>query len=349
MAAVEYLRPREACNILRVSYSTLMHWIKEGRIKAVRTPSGRYLIPRREVERVELSSPHASLSLWLSAREAPKVLDAYREFLSKKVEVDVAYEAIKRFATYLLNNPSCRKRMFSVISRTWNPVSGCEHNCVYCWARRLALTKLRFKERYREGFKPRLNKEELKASFDGGVVFVSDMGDLFGDFVPPEWIRKVLDRVRRFKDTLFLFLTKNPERYFEFLDEMPENSILGATIETDDDRLYEENSISKAPKPSERIDAMRRLPWDLKFVSIEPVLDFTEGFAEQIKSTGAFMVYVGYDNYDNRLPEPPLEKVRRLIEELRRGPMIVVEKTMRPSWKEGLKAYCAEEGAPRPT
>jgi len=55
--------------------------------------------------------------------------------------------------------------------------------------------------------------------------------------VKDEWIRAVLSHVVKFPDTYFLFLTKNPERYRDFLDEFPPNSILGATIETDDD-LY---------------------------------------------------------------------------------------------------------------
>ena len=133
-----------------------------------------------------------------------------------------------------------RSRMFSVVTRTWNPVSGCLHGCVYCWARRLALTKLRNTRRYREGFKPRLNPEEFRRRFsEGDLVFVCDMGDLFGEWVPSEWIERVIEYTGRFPRTDFLFLTKNPARYHEFLDKFPPNAILGATIETNRDERYD--------------------------------------------------------------------------------------------------------------
>ncbi len=48
----EYLRPRDVCRILGISYITLWRWIREGKIRAVQTPTGRYLIPRSEVERL---------------------------------------------------------------------------------------------------------------------------------------------------------------------------------------------------------------------------------------------------------------------------------------------------------
>ncbi len=49
----EFLSPRDVCRILGVSYIKLWRWIQEGRIKVVRSPSGRYLIPRNEIERLK--------------------------------------------------------------------------------------------------------------------------------------------------------------------------------------------------------------------------------------------------------------------------------------------------------
>jgi len=254
---------------------------------------------------------------------------------------------VKEMFESVLNAHDGRK-MFSVVSKTWNPVTGCLHMCSYCWARRLAETKLRNSERYREGFVPRLNERELRVKFGpGDVVFVSDMGDLFGDFVPGEWISRVLAHTRRFPETYFLFLTKNPARYKEFLDEMPERAILGATIETDRDDLYVREAVSGAPLPSRRYEAMRDLEWDAKFVSIEPILDFDpERFPGWIEEIGPVMVYVGYDNYSNRLPEPPLRKTLELVERLSEI-TLVVRKTMRRAWNEGIEAYAQGGGGER--
>jgi DNA repair photolyase len=80
-----------------------------------------------------------------------------------------------------------------------------------------------------------------------------------------------LEVVRANPRTGFFFLTKNPVRYFEFLDRMPENARLGATVETNRDEGYER--ISRAPKPSERLEAMAGLDWPRKVIVVEPVLD----------------------------------------------------------------------------
>ena len=221
-------------------------------------------------------------------------------------------------------------RMFNIVEETWNPVTGCPHNCIYCWARKLAETKLKNANRYKDGFKSRLNLEEFNRKFRGKLVFVSDMGDLFAETVPDEWILKVLNYIRKFPSTSFLFLTKNPARYHRF--EFPRNAILGATIETDDDTLY--RGISNAPPPSSRIKAMEDLDWMLKFVSIEPILDFTDNFPSRILGINPSMVYVGYDNYGNRLPEPRFSRTKWLMEGLRKNGIEVREKTIRPAWYE---------------
>jgi len=114
----------------------------------------------------------------------------------------------------------------------------------------LAMTKFKDSERYKHGFKPWFNKGELKKSFKGGIVFISDMGDIFSSGVKDEWIKAVIEHIRMFPDTYFLFLTRNPERYKDFSDMMPPNAILGSTIETNKDDLYHERRISYVPLPS---------------------------------------------------------------------------------------------------
>jgi len=44
--------PAEFARLVGVSHVTVIKWIKKGKIKAGRLPSGRYTIPREEVERV---------------------------------------------------------------------------------------------------------------------------------------------------------------------------------------------------------------------------------------------------------------------------------------------------------
>ena len=54
------LRPKEACQRLGISYPTLARWVREGRIKAVRTAGGKYRIPESEVRRIAEGAPVSS-------------------------------------------------------------------------------------------------------------------------------------------------------------------------------------------------------------------------------------------------------------------------------------------------
>ena len=209
-------------------------------------------------------------------------------------------------------------KMFDIVSKTWNPVTGCLHFCKYCWARKFAEERLKHTSKYRHGFSPRMHFFEFDKEFNKDCVFVCDMGDLFGDWVPDDWILRVIGHIKRFPESQFLFLTKNPKRYHEFLKHFPENAFLGATIETNKDDLYREYKISRAPLPSERYRYMRDLRWHNKFVSVEPILDFDLGvFIRWIRDIRPKFVYIGYDNYNFGLPEPPIEKTKKLIGELR--------------------------------
>jgi protein gp37 len=121
-------------------------------------------------------------------------------------------------------------------SWTWNPVTGCEHDCHYCYARDIA------KRFYPPeiGFNPHFYPERLEAPKNTPVpqggnpgersVFVVSMGDLFGDWVLQEWIDKVFDAVCKAPQWNFIFLTKNPKRYLGI--NWPKNSWAGATADT---------------------------------------------------------------------------------------------------------------------
>ena len=51
------MRPKEVCKRLGISYSTLSRWVREGRIKAVRTAGGVFRIPESEVRRIAEGLP----------------------------------------------------------------------------------------------------------------------------------------------------------------------------------------------------------------------------------------------------------------------------------------------------
>jgi len=226
-----------------------------------------------------------------------------------------------------------RTRMFPFITCTWNPIVGCLHDCVYCWARKLAETKLKSTERYRYGFKPQFLVKELGRRFKkGDTVFVSDMGDAFGDWVKEQWIAELFNVIRRNELTTFFCSTKNPSRYTQFF--FPENVIRAATIETNREIPPE---ISRAPQPKDRLNAMIDMDiWDHPtFLSVEPIMDFDlDEFSQAIiEINPSFGVAVGYDNYNNHLPEPSLEKTEQLIAKLETVHIKVFRKTIRERCK----------------
>jgi DNA repair photolyase len=255
---------------------------------------------------------------------------------------------IKTVFESILNNKS-KGKMFNVVTETWNPVTGCLYYCNYCWARQLATTKLKNSHRYTQGFKPMLNEKEFRVKFNkGDLVFVSDMGDLFGEFIPSNWIQRVLEHVARFPKTQFLFLTKNPIRYNEFLNHIPDNAILGATIETNNDQIFLADIISRAPLPSKRYTAMKDLKWDKKIISIEPLLDFDlETFSQWVKDILPFLAYIGYDNYHCKLKEPPLSKTLKLLDKIS-DDILVVKKTIRRAWFETYQENLGDWSEQRP-
>ena len=46
------LKISEVAKILNVSRHTILNWIREGKIRAIRLPSGRYRIPESEVRKI---------------------------------------------------------------------------------------------------------------------------------------------------------------------------------------------------------------------------------------------------------------------------------------------------------
>jgi excisionase family DNA binding protein len=58
--AERLLRPKEACQRLGISYPTLARWVREGKIRAVRTAGGKYRIPESEVRRIAEGAPISS-------------------------------------------------------------------------------------------------------------------------------------------------------------------------------------------------------------------------------------------------------------------------------------------------
>lgn len=162
---------------------------------------------------------------------------------------------------------------------TWNPVTGCQHGCEYCYARGIVtrfggnalsvnhvlnepfVAKGKVQP-YPFGFVPTFHRYRLNdyIAKKGRNIFVCSMADLFGGWVPDSWIEEVFKACEKAPQHNYLFLTKNPKRY----EELGEKGML-----PDSPNMWFGFS------QTETINKSLYIPAGNIFVSVEPILKET--------------------------------------------------------------------------
>jgi|GEM_PF-902990 len=152
---------------------------------------------------------------------------------------------------------------------TWNPVTGCNHGCPYCYARVIA-TSGRTAGAFPNGFAPTLCPSRLSAPRFTKIpkdaetdsrwrnVFVCSMADLFGRWVPADWVNAVIREARDAPAWNFLCLTKFPKRMAEF--DMPENMWMGTSVDL-------QARVAAAEAGFARVNSK------VRWLSVEPMLE----------------------------------------------------------------------------
>ena len=210
--------------------------------------------------------------------------------------------------------------MYGFITHTWNPIKGiCYHQCSYCYMHKLLSPKYQCS--------PVLVEYEFSKDLnEGDRIFVGSSIDMFAKDIPDEWITRVLDHCAGFNDRregqkkiVFLFQSKNPGRFLQFLDHRVfKHSVIGTTIETN--RYYTEVMVN-SPRIEDRADAMGAIAERglYTMVTAEPLMDFDkEELVGLIKKCRPRFVNIGKNTeHSISLPEPTPEQVKELVEELR--------------------------------
>jgi len=186
----------------------------------------------------------------------------------------------------------------------------CPHHCVYCYVNSFPFGR---PEKYTGPL--RLIEKEFDVKYGTGkTIFIENCNDLFAAEVLDTFVGKILEHCRKHRDNTYVFQTKNPANYLQWLPLMPLNFILGCTIETNRNIP----KISKAPKPVDRARAMNCLTGQRRFITIEPVLDFdVDILADWIRRINPEFLNLGADSKNNHLPEPTVEKIIELTEKLK--------------------------------
>lgn len=235
---------------------------------------------------------------------------------------------------------------------TWNPVTGCLHGCEYCYAKRSArrfgdsaaecgtihnqYIKLKDKP-YPYGFDPTFHRYRLdrpKIWKKARNIFVCSMADLFGEWVPDEWIEEVFKACRRAPQHNYIFLTKNYMRACEFPYE--KNWWIGRTITHDepcgntDKNLYLCYGIPKS--------AENKWEHPNTFLSIEPLHGEIRDLPYYAHEYGYKWVIVGAETGKRKEKIiPKREWIEKIVEDCKfRKVPVFIKSSLVDIWGEDL-------------
>jgi protein gp37 len=147
--------------------------------------------------------------------------------------------------------------------KSWNPTTGCNKispGCFHCYAEEM--TK-RFPKTFPNGFNLTLHPDRISTPLSWKQpckIFVNSMSDLFHKDIPLDFIKQVFQTIERTPQHTYQILTKRHKRLLELAPhlEWHPNIWMGVSVEN---QQY-----------THRIDYLRQVPAQIKFLSCEPLL-----------------------------------------------------------------------------
>ena len=218
---------------------------------------------------------------------------------------------------------------------TWNPVTGCygpegskesPNWCPYCYAKKIA-TRFKGTEAFPEGFKPTFHPDRLLDPYEmkkPSRIFACSMTDLFGPWLPDNWVGEVLFSIGNVPRHTFIILTKSARNLLKWQRYFPTNLWLGITV--------------TEQKDVERISYLRTVDQNVKLISFEPLLG-----PINVNLEGIDRIIIGAQTNPTRIPKK--DWVVALINQARElGISIFLKKNL--CWPEKIQEFPGRYIAP---
>jgi len=181
------------------------------------------------------------------------------------------------------------------------------------------------------------------------MIFVCSMTDLFGEWVPDEWIDRVCAVMALCPQHTFQVLTKRPERMREWYAREPQdliNAQAGTLMHWDDmpdaewplPNVWLGVSVEDQATADARIPLLLATPAAVRFVSYEPALGPVD-FCHHAQPEGVVIDWLrGFDG-----GWPPIPGLDWVIVGGESGPGA---RPMHPKWARSARDQCAAAGVP---
>lgn len=157
---------------------------------------------------------------------------------------------------------------------TWNPITGCNAGCPYCYARKIYA-------RFGKSFAPEFHHERLIEPVklkQSSRIFCCSVSDFWGEGVLEGWRDSVLKQIEQCVHHAFIILTKRPDKIVETLD-IPNNLWVGVSVTCEYDIW--------------RINDLHANIIARKVVSFEPLIGKMDMYSLQFAMRGIDWVIIG--------------------------------------------------------
>lgn len=213
----------------------------------------------------------------------------------------------------------------------WNPITGCSLSCEYCYARKnsvrfsgdiqknlMSKNYKKYKEfyildkpfiseaggtlNYPFGFIPTFHKYRLnypQKRKNGCNILVGEMGDMFEERIPDEWINLIFSECLKYMQHNYFFISQNVKRYCDY------------KVPTGHDNFWYGTTITK----EEEMIRFNSLPaYCRTFVNMEPILEDLQPEQHNVLFRQVDWIILGTEtgNRKNKV-KPKWEWIKKII------------------------------------